>query len=250
MAEKLSRSLVSYGVPLASVAFATLIYTMIVPHIPDTTIVLTYVLIVLLCSLFWGMGSGLTASLAGALCFNYFFIQPVGTFLIANPQDIAAFSFFVIAAVIVSALSSAIQKHTDEISRKRSEVERLNRLATVLLQVPDTPKGTVAIADSIVAIFSFEYCGVHVPDRKGMWKHVSLSSKFPHNVTLPDSGKFQKVTLDTLIDENERQVEYVKLRTPKGTIGLFAYHADGVSENVVEAIASMVALTLQRSRKA
>jgi two-component system sensor histidine kinase KdpD len=49
-----------------------------------------------------GLWPSLLASVASALCYNFFFLPPIYTFTIADPHNIAAFALFTLVAVIVS----------------------------------------------------------------------------------------------------------------------------------------------------
>jgi two-component system, OmpR family, sensor histidine kinase KdpD len=49
-----------------------------------------------------GLWPSLFASLASALCYNFFFLPPIYTFTIADPHNIAAFALFTLVAVTVS----------------------------------------------------------------------------------------------------------------------------------------------------
>jgi two-component system sensor histidine kinase KdpD len=50
----------------------------------------------------YGLWPSLLASVASALCYNFFFLPPLYTFTIADPHNIAAFALFTLVAVIVS----------------------------------------------------------------------------------------------------------------------------------------------------
>src|SRR5262244_3872016 len=50
----------------------------------------------------FGLLPSLFASLASALCYNFFFLPPIYTFTIADPHNIAAFSLFTVVAIVVS----------------------------------------------------------------------------------------------------------------------------------------------------
>ena len=50
----------------------------------------------------FGLLPSLFASLASALCYNFFFLPPIYTLTIADPHNIAAFALFTLVAVIVS----------------------------------------------------------------------------------------------------------------------------------------------------
>jgi two-component system sensor histidine kinase KdpD len=50
----------------------------------------------------FGLWPSLVASIAASLCYNFFFMEPIYTFTIADPANVTAFFFFIIVAVIVS----------------------------------------------------------------------------------------------------------------------------------------------------
>src|SRR5262249_8657441 len=50
----------------------------------------------------FGLLPSLFASLASALCYNFFFLPPIYTLTIADPHNIAAFALFTLVAVVVS----------------------------------------------------------------------------------------------------------------------------------------------------
>jgi two-component system sensor histidine kinase KdpD len=50
----------------------------------------------------FGLWPSLLASVASALCYNFFFLPPLYTFTIADPHNIAAFALFTLIAVLVS----------------------------------------------------------------------------------------------------------------------------------------------------
>jgi len=54
----------------------------------------------------FGLGPSLLASVAASLCYNFFFLPPVYTFTIADPNNVAALFFFIAMAVIVSNLAA------------------------------------------------------------------------------------------------------------------------------------------------
>jgi two-component system sensor histidine kinase KdpD len=50
----------------------------------------------------FGLWPSLVASIASSLCYNFFFMEPLYTFTIADPANVTAFVFFTIVAIIVS----------------------------------------------------------------------------------------------------------------------------------------------------
>jgi hypothetical protein len=79
---------------LAGVLLVTWAGSSLVP-VNATTIGFAYLLLVLVIATVWGFLEALVASILATLCFNFFFLPPVGRFTIAEPQNwIALFSFW------------------------------------------------------------------------------------------------------------------------------------------------------------
>src|SRR5438445_9570816 len=72
-----------------------------------TTVALSFVLTVLVVATQWGLVEAIAASVVGMFCFNYFFLPPVGTLTIADPQNWVALAAFVAVSLIASNLSAA-----------------------------------------------------------------------------------------------------------------------------------------------
>ena len=67
------------------------------------------------------------------LCFNFFFLPPVGTLTIADPQNWVALVAFLVTAIVASQLSGrARQREIDAVGRQR-DLERLYALSRALL---------------------------------------------------------------------------------------------------------------------
>ena len=92
-----------------------------------------YVLAVLIVAAYWGLAESLVTSLAAVLCLNVFFIPPVLSITIADPQNWVALFVFMVTAVTASKLSAQASKQTAEARLRRVEVERLYQLSISLM---------------------------------------------------------------------------------------------------------------------
>ncbi|MGI9104104.1 MAG: sensor histidine kinase [Terriglobales bacterium] len=95
------------------------------PQANLTTIALLLTVAVTICAVKWGSLPGLLAALWGGLCFNYFFIPPVHTWSISDPQNWIAFAAFMATAFIVGQLSSRALRQAEAAEVRRVEIERL-----------------------------------------------------------------------------------------------------------------------------
>jgi two-component system, OmpR family, sensor histidine kinase KdpD len=57
----------------------------------------------------FGLLPSLFASLVSVLCYSFFFLPPIYTFVIADPHNIAAFALFTVVAVIVSQVAARVR---------------------------------------------------------------------------------------------------------------------------------------------
>src|SRR5437762_1196907 len=65
-------------------------------RVNQTTVALSFLLAILAVSAVWGMAVSVFMSVLAMLSFNYFFLPPVGTFTIVDPENwVALFAFLV-----------------------------------------------------------------------------------------------------------------------------------------------------------
>lgn len=81
-----------------------------VPAISTTTVALVLLLIVLATATFARLRVAVLTSVGSMLAFNFFFIQPVGSFLVADPQNWIVLGVFLTVAVVASQLSASAQE--------------------------------------------------------------------------------------------------------------------------------------------
>ena len=118
---------VGYAIAVAGIALVTAICAPFHQALNDTTVALAYLLMVLLVATVWGSWPALLASVVAVLCFNFFFLPPVYTLTIADPQNWVALAAFLVTAVTAGQLSELAKRRAAEAEAVRSEI----RLASV-----------------------------------------------------------------------------------------------------------------------
>lgn len=117
---------------LAFVAIVTLVdYRLL--HVNSSTAAFSYLLVVLGLATRAGLEESVAASLASVLCYNLFFLPPIGTLTISDPQNWVALFVFLITAITASHLSASARRRADEASARRQEVERLYEFSRALM---------------------------------------------------------------------------------------------------------------------
>jgi two-component system sensor histidine kinase KdpD len=108
-----------------SVGALTLFLKLIGAHINAATVSLALLLNVLFIATRWGSLPALAASILAMLCFNFFFLPPLGTFTIAATDNWIALFAFLATAVTAGQLSARARKRAEEAETGRREIERL-----------------------------------------------------------------------------------------------------------------------------
>src|SRR5207244_745912 len=111
------------------------------------TVGFAYLITILLIAASWGFAESVLASVVATICFNYFFLPPVGTWAIADPENWVALFTFPISSLIASELSNRARRRTVEASTRQIEMERLYGLSRAIMLMDDSQ----SIGDQIAA---------------------------------------------------------------------------------------------------
>src|SRR6476661_3495669 len=112
------------GVGLLGVVAATVALRLAGVSNP-TTIALGYLLVTLFVASLGDLAVAISTSIVATLCFNYFFLPPVGTFTIADPHNWVALVSFLIVSIVASRLSASARTKAREALERRNELTRL-----------------------------------------------------------------------------------------------------------------------------
>ncbi len=124
---------------LASVAIAAVTAFRFWFHLTNPTIAaLSYLLIVLITAAASSLTASIAVSVLADLCLNYFFMPPIGTFTIADPQNWVALFAFLAVAVVASNLSTTARERAREAVARRDELGRLFDLSRDVLLTTDS----------------------------------------------------------------------------------------------------------------
>src|SRR5438093_13740981 len=95
-------------------------------HVSNPVIVaLTFLLVILVVAATARFWVAAAASVLAMLAFNFFFLPPVGTFYLADPQNWVALFVFLAVSLVASNLSTAARARAREAVERQSELARL-----------------------------------------------------------------------------------------------------------------------------
>ena len=235
------RVLAQFCGSLAVVAGITLVYVRIITNVNSTTVALTYLLAILGIAARWGLLEAIIASVIGVMCFNFFFLPPVGTFTIADPQNWVALIAFLVTAVVASQLSASAKNRALEATRRQQEMERLYELSRRLMLVDkgSSVAGQVSHRTSQV----FDVPGVAIFDRRS--DHAYRTGLTDQSIS---DGKLREAATEhAAFHDAAADVWILPLNLGGEAVGSLAICGSEISETALHAIGNLAAITLVRA---
>jgi K+-sensing histidine kinase KdpD len=100
--------------------------------LPGTNLSIVFLVAVLVSALRWGVGESIYAAVLSILAYDFLFVNPVHTFIIASSQDVLALLAFLVVAVLTGNLTLRIRQQAQDMAQARVLAET-ERLRTALL---------------------------------------------------------------------------------------------------------------------
>ena len=120
-------------------------------HVNPTTVALTLLLLVLFLAAKWGLRYAVATSIVATIAYNFYFLPPIGTFTISDPENWLALFSFLSVSVVGSRLSERAREEAYEARLRQRELEVLYGLSRQLLQTENVASLLNAISPAIAA---------------------------------------------------------------------------------------------------
>ncbi|MBZ5582017.1 MAG: DUF4118 domain-containing protein [Acidobacteriia bacterium] len=231
------RSLLSGG----CVALITVAAHRLLP-VNATTVGFTYLLLVLVIASTWGFIEAALASVLATVAFNLFFLPPVGALTIADPQNWVALFSFLGTALIASRLSAKAERRAQEAIARRQDVEHLYTFSRSILLIDGSESFPKQLAQALAEAFAMD--AVVLYDRRtdqmfrggpGEFEGLDdqLRESARHGASFADAKKNRFITA---------------IRLGSEPIAALALQGAGMPDSVLQGIANLVAIGLERAR--
>jgi two-component system, OmpR family, sensor histidine kinase KdpD len=224
----------------AAVLAITVFYHAVI-RVNAVTVALSFLLAVLVVSATWGLRYAVFLALAATLAFNYYFLPPLGTFTIADPQNWAALVAFLVTATIASQLSERARREANNANRRRQEVEQLYTFSQQLLTSDNAAELLNIIPGYIVETFGVSRAAVSLRERPDVYR----SGAEPGRLDLHD---LQVVTMrgEPRIEMPEN-LAFLPMRLGTRVVGSMGIEGSLPSRGVLDAICSLIAIAIERA---
>lgn len=222
-------------------ASITLGYSRVI-RVNQTTVALSFLLAILAVSAVWGMVVSVVMSVAAMLLFNFFFLPPIGTFTIADPQNWVALFAFLFTSIMGSQLSARIRKEANAAHGRRREVERLYAFSQKLLGEGNVIQLMNAIPNFLVDTFEAGAAELFVPQKDKFYRSGYGAAQI-------DEEQMKAAFLrDETVFDNLQGLYFLPIRMGVKPIGSLGISGARLSRQTLDAISSLVAIAMERAR--
>lgn len=226
-----------YVVVLAAIGIVTAVAFRL--HVNQTTVALMFLVMVLLTSAYWGLRYAFVMAVVATAAFNFFFLPPVGTFTIADPQNWVALFAFLVTALVASNLAERARREAEGAKQRRREVERLYGLSQRLLASENALELLNALPQYVKDTFSVGSVVAMATDHPTVYRS-SLDAQFEESVLRSTLLRGEPIT--------QRGVSYVPLRLGMRTVGALGIAGAELSRETLDALGSLAGLAIERVR--
>ncbi len=137
---------------LSLVAVTTVAARLLAPLVGVNAVDLLYLLPVIAIATIFGLRASLATTLAAALAYNFFFLPPLYTFTVADPQNVVTLLVLTIVAVVASQLAGRLRREATIGQRTASENAALAAFGQRLATVADELGTATATCEEIASV--------------------------------------------------------------------------------------------------
>ena len=211
-------------------------------NVNHTTVAVSFLLAILAVAAAWGQRYAIPLAIAAALCFNFFFLPPYGSFTIADTQNwVALFAFF-LTAIIASNLSERARRQTTEARRRRWDVERLYIFSQQLLVSENMLELLKKVPRFLVEDFGVTHAALYLPAREQTYRSDSEQQEIPLEDLREGAARGE------LVHRPDRNLVVVPVRMGIRTVGALGLTGEVPPRATLDAMGSLIATAIERAR--
>lgn len=227
-----------------ALVLAVVVFYRRIATVNPTTVALTYLIGVLVVSAIWRLRYAVFTAIVATVCFNFFFLPPIGTFTISDPQNWIALFAFLATAVIASQLAERAHRSADTADQRRREAERLYAFSQTLLLSQKLAELMNTLPSTLIDIFGAKSSAIFVKERQQTYR------------SQPDLGSLQREDLVTVslrgqpINHAAQGICIAPVRIGVNPVGSVGLAGTTVSLETLEAVGSLIAIAIERVESA
>jgi two-component system sensor histidine kinase KdpD len=243
---------------LLLVAIATALGFALSPRLRDTNLAMIYLLAVVVAAVRWGRGPSILASVLGVAVFDFCFVPPRFTFVVADTQYLLTFGVMLITGLIISTLASRIPRRAEEARQRERRTATLLAMSRDLSALREI-EAIARAASGHVASALRSTVAILLPGDEGRLRPAGGAGEWM-------LGRRDESVAQWAFEHRERAGKgtqtlpgadglYVPLVASRGTVGILGIlpGTEGLvlepeRFHMIEALAGMTALAIERAR--
>ena len=241
-----------------SVAGAVLVGHLLALWVPLPNMSMIFLAAVLFCALQRGTRAAVLSSILSFLGYNFFFIEPIYTFTIAEPHEVFALIVFLVFAVLIGSLAGRVRQQANHVARRAAEAQSLYEYSRRLSAISQADEILWAAAAHVHR--SFGARALLLVPHSG---ELQLAAAWPPEEALDpanlsaarwalekgEAAGWRTPTLPTLA------TQYRPLRSPRAVVGVCGFgpadlglELSAEDERMLAAILDQTAIALDRAQ--
>jgi two-component system sensor histidine kinase KdpD len=211
------------------------------------TAAMGFLIVVLLVAATAPLWVAVATSLAAVLAFNFFFLPPVGTLAIADPQNWMALFSLLVVSLVASNLSAIARARTSDAVARRDELGRLFDLSRDILLITESEAANASLAGFIARRFEVDFVAICLPAGDD-WL---LFEAGPHPYPLDRqelSAVFRGIESRQEPATESLALRFAPLRLGARPIGLLAAAGRPIEGATFDAVAGLTAIAIERAQ--
>ncbi|MGC2271303.1 MAG: ATP-binding protein [Candidatus Sulfotelmatobacter sp.] len=210
-------------------------------HVNPTTVALTFLLMVLWVAAYWGFRFSVFLAVLATLAFNYYFLPPIGTFTVADPQNWVALFAFLVTAGIASELADRARRQTADANQRRRDVERLYSFSQRLLATDNVAELLNAIPAYVCDGFGASAAAIYLLSSQQVYRtDPKATSLALHDLQMVS-------TRGEPVIDSQRGISLAPLHLGTRTSGAVGIAGPALSRPTLEALGSMIGIAIERA---
>src|SRR5580698_4532885 len=238
------RQLVLRYVAMTAAALLVVVIYRRILHVNQTTVALTFLVMVQFAAFRWGLIYSVCLSIGCTLLYNYFFLPPIGSFTIADPQNWIALLAFLASAIVISRISESERRQAVLTEVRRSELERLYEFSNQLLMEENLHDVAAHAPHVVASIFAFDAVVLYLTESDTAYssdprRSVVSLQELRAAAKLPDGPRPRM--------DGVSIVPLVLGMRASGSIAMTRMAIADYSEGLYDAIGGLLAIALERA---
>ena len=167
-----------YAQAVTAVAFATGLSWLMFRYFELANLIMTYLLAIVVIAARYGRGPSVVAAVVSVAAFDFFFVPPYFTFVVADTQYLLTFLVMLVVGIVISGLTARIRRQAESARQREQRTASLYAMSRELASTGDVDDLVAIAARHLTEVFGAEVA-VLLPDADGMLRVRRTEGRSP-----------------------------------------------------------------------